>query len=30
VGMSDDDVLATFFGDDEFPVHWEAGQRDLF
>ncbi len=28
--MSDDDVLATFFGDDEFPVQWEAGQQELF
>ena len=25
-----DNVLATFFGDDEFPVQWEAGQKDLF
>lgn len=28
--MSDDNVLATFFGDDEFPVQWEAGQQELF
>jgi phosphohistidine swiveling domain-containing protein len=28
--MSDDSVLATFFGDDEFPVQWEAGQKELF
>ncbi len=28
--MSDDTVLATFFGDDEFPVQWDAGQRELF
>ncbi|MCU1667560.1 MAG: Phosphoenolpyruvate-utilizing enzyme mobile region [Blastococcus sp.] len=28
--MSDDTVLASFFGDDEFPVQWEAGQKELF
>ena len=28
--MSDDQVLATFYGDDEFPVQWEEGQRELF
>src|SRR5919202_6887353 len=30
VGMSDDQVLATFHGDDEFPVQWEEGQKELF
>src|SRR5215216_4483389 len=29
-GMTDDQVLATFFGDDEFPIKWEDGQRELF
>jgi phosphohistidine swiveling domain-containing protein len=28
--MSDDQVLATFFGDEDFPVEWEDGQRELF
>ncbi|HVI17517.1 MAG TPA: hypothetical protein VM712_04020, partial [Gaiellales bacterium] len=32
--MSDDSVdntvLATFFGDDEFPVQWDEGQKELF
>ena len=28
--MGDDQVLATFFGDDEFPIEWEDGQRELF
>lgn len=28
--MSESPVLATFFGDEEFPVEWEAGQRELF
>src|SRR3712207_7984523 len=28
--MSDDQVLATFHGDDEFPVQWEEGQQELF
>src|SRR4029450_13025684 len=30
VGMSEGAVLATFFGDEEFPVEWEDGQRELF
>src|ERR687885_256239 len=29
-GMSDDQVLATFFGDEDFPIEWEDGQRELF
>ena len=28
--MSEGSVLATFFGDAEFPVEWEPGQRELF
>ena len=28
--MSDEQVLATFFGDEEFPIEWEDGQRELF
>jgi phosphohistidine swiveling domain-containing protein len=28
--MSEGAVLATFFGDEEFPVEWEDGQRELF
>ena len=28
--MSHDQVLATFFGDEEFPIEWEDGQRELF
>ena len=29
--MSDDSkVLATFHGDDEFPVQWDEGQKELF
>ena len=28
--MSEGQVLATFFGDEEFPIEWEAGQRELF
>jgi phosphohistidine swiveling domain-containing protein len=28
--MSEGRVLATFFGDEDFPVEWEAGQQDLF
>jgi pyruvate,water dikinase len=28
--MSEEQVLATFFGDGEFPVEWEAGQKELF
>ncbi len=28
--MSEDRVLATFYGSDEFPIEWEEGQRDLF
>ena len=23
------EAVATFFGDDEFPVDWEDGQKDL-
>ena len=26
----DDTVLATFYGDDEFPVQWDDGQKELF
>jgi len=26
----DDTVLATFYGDDEFPVQWQEGQKELF
>ena len=28
--MTHADVIATFHGDDEFPVTWEEGQQDLF
>ena len=28
--MSDEQVLAAFFGDEEFPIEWEDGQRELF
>ena len=28
--MSDDQALATFFGDKEFPIEWEDGQQELF
>ncbi len=28
--MSDQNVLATFHGDDDFPVQWEEGQQELF
>jgi len=28
--MSDDQALATFFGDEEFPIEWEDGQQELF
>jgi pyruvate,water dikinase len=27
--MEEQSVIATFFGDDEFPIEWEAGQREL-
>lgn len=23
-------VIATFYGDDEFPIEWESGQKELF
>jgi phosphohistidine swiveling domain-containing protein len=26
----DDTVLATFYGDEEFPVQWQEGQKELF
>lgn len=28
--MSEDRVLATFYGSDEFPIEWEEGQQGLF
>lgn len=28
--MSEDKVLATFLGDEEFPITWEEGQEKLF
>jgi phosphohistidine swiveling domain-containing protein len=28
--MADETVLATFFGDEEFPIEWEEGERELF
>jgi phosphohistidine swiveling domain-containing protein len=30
VRMSEGQALATFLGDDEFPITWEDGQQDLF
>jgi phosphohistidine swiveling domain-containing protein len=26
----DTDVLGTFYGDDDFPIEWQEGERDLF
>jgi pyruvate,water dikinase len=28
--MSEGRVLATFLGDEDFPIEWEAGQQELF
>lgn len=28
--MSVNEVIATFFGDDDFPIKWESGQEHLF
>ena len=30
MGDKSDQVLATFHGDDDFPVQWEEGQQELF
>jgi len=27
---NDNEVLGTFYGDEEFPITWEEGQRELF
>lgn len=28
--MTDTDVLGTFYGDEEFPIEWQEGERELF
>src|SRR5947209_11132580 len=30
MGTNDNEVLGTFFGDEEFPIQWEEGERELF
>jgi phosphohistidine swiveling domain-containing protein len=30
MGTNDDEVLGTFYGDEEFPIQWEEGERELF
>src|SRR5256885_7595437 len=30
MGTNDDEVLGTFYGDEEFPIQWEEGERQLF
>jgi phosphohistidine swiveling domain-containing protein len=30
MGTTDDEVLGTFYGDEEFPIQWEEGERELF
>ncbi len=30
MGTTDDEVLGTFYGDEEFPIKWEEGERELF
>jgi pyruvate,water dikinase len=30
MGEPASEVLATFYGDDAFPIEWEAGERELF
>jgi len=27
---TDAGVLGTFFGDEEFPIEWQEGERELF
>ncbi len=30
MGTNNDEVLGTFYGDGEFPIQWEEGERELF
>ena len=30
MGTNNDEVLGTFYGDEEFPIQWEEGERELF
>jgi phosphohistidine swiveling domain-containing protein len=30
MGTNDDEVLGTFYGDEEFPIQWEEGEQHLF
>jgi phosphohistidine swiveling domain-containing protein len=30
MSTNDDEVLGTFYGDEEFPIQWEEGERELF
>jgi pyruvate,water dikinase len=30
MGTNDNEVLGTYFGDEEFPIQWEEGERELF
>jgi pyruvate,water dikinase len=30
MGTNDDEVLGTFYGDEEFPIQWEEGEQQLF
>ncbi len=30
MGTTNDGVLGTFYGDEEFPIQWEEGERELF
>jgi phosphohistidine swiveling domain-containing protein len=30
MGTNDDEVQGTFFGDEEFPISWEEGEKELF
>jgi phosphohistidine swiveling domain-containing protein len=30
MGTNDNEVLGTFFGDDDFPIQWDEGERELF
>src|SRR6266516_424612 len=30
MGTNSDEVLGTFYGDEEFPIQWDEGERELF
>ncbi len=30
MATTENEVLSTFYGDEEFPIHWEEGERELF